>query len=119
LPCSCIPVISIRPSLTDHIQQDKEFEEVYKKVTAGNDSCSFEQFTNYMVSITEDKTTPEQLRQSFLVIAGNKKYVTETDMRVGQLTAEQVQYLKTVLPPKEGVEGGYDYESYLKSAFSN
>lgn len=39
-------------------------------------------------------------------------------MRVGQLGEEQVEYLKMVLPPMEGVPGSYDFEAYLKSMFA-
>ena len=42
------------------------------KVSDNPDNITFEQFTQFMVSITEDKTTPDQLRQSFLAISGNK-----------------------------------------------
>jgi hypothetical protein len=78
---------------------------------------TFEQFTKFMISITEDKTTPDQLLESFEIMAGEKGYVTETDLRTGQVPPEQVDYLKTVLPPFEGVENAYDYKAYLGRAF--
>lgn len=44
----------------------------FHDVSRGGETMNFEQFTSYMVSITEDKSTPDQLRQSFLVISGGK-----------------------------------------------
>jgi Ca2+-binding EF-hand superfamily protein len=97
--------------------EDAEFEEVFRKAGNSADEISFEKFTNFMVSITEDRTTPDQIRQSFRAIANGKNHITEVDMCVGQLDAEQVEHLKSVLPKFAGVEGGYDYEAYLKQVF--
>ncbi len=41
-------------------------------MSGGNDFITFEQFTNYMVSITEDRTNPVQLRQSFVIVSMGK-----------------------------------------------
>lgn len=70
-----------------------------------------------MISITEDKPTPEQLLQSFEVMDGGKGYLTEVDLHTGQVPADEIEFLKTVLPPFEGVEGGFDYKAYVKAAF--
>lgn len=40
--------------------------------SGGAENIGFEKFTRYMVSITEDKTSSEQLIQSFQVIANKK-----------------------------------------------
>lgn len=70
-----------------------------------------------MVSITEDKTSSDQLMQSFLVISNNKDYITEQDIRAGQLAPELVEYLKQALPPKDGVPDAFDFQAYLSSSF--
>lgn len=41
-------------------------------MTGGTESVTFAQFTNFMVSITEDKATPEQVLDSFRAVAGSK-----------------------------------------------
>jgi Ca2+-binding EF-hand superfamily protein len=94
---------------------DAELAEVFKKVAGGSDRATFEQFTNFMVSITEDRVTLDQLRQSFKAIANGRQRVTEQEMRAGQIPADVVEYLKTVVPSNSE---GYDYEAYLKNVFA-
>ena len=97
---------------------DAALVEVFKKVSGGADNVTFEQFTKFMVSVTEDRVTADQLRQSFSAICGGKKYITETEMRVGQIPPEQVEYLKQVMPFAAGHDGAYDYEAYLNKVFA-
>ena len=40
-------------------------------------AVSFEAFINLLVDITEDQTTPEQLRESFRGIAGDKVWLCQ------------------------------------------
>jgi Ca2+-binding EF-hand superfamily protein len=100
-----------------NLLEDQEVDETFNKVSQNTEYVTFEQFTNFMVSITEDKTTPEQLRQSFLVISQNKDHVTETDLRTGQLPPEQIEYLKRVLPKFESKPDAYDFQCYLAQMF--
>jgi len=95
---------------------DKKFDEIFKKL-ATNDKVLFPQFVDYMVSITADSTSPDQLRESFTVLANGKDFVTENDFRVAQMSAEQIAYLVNVIPPYSGVAGGLDYKSWLSSLF--
>lgn len=89
------------------------FNSIFERVSHGSDTVSFEQFVEYMTSITADTINVDQLRDSFTTLAGNKDHLTVTDMRVGQLNDGQIEYLTTLLPPKAGIEGGYDYKAYL------
>ena len=72
-----------------------------------------------MVSVTEDKTTPDQLRQSFKVVAGDKPFVTELDLKRSLLSTNVVSYLKEIMPQRDGVADGYDYGKYLDKVFGN
>jgi hypothetical protein len=67
-----------------------------------------------MVGITQDTTSPEQLRDAFTTLAGGKDFVTEQDFRVAQMTQDQIDYLKDVIPryPIDSVEA-YDYKAWL------
>eukprot|EP00163_Fabomonas_tropica_P022959 TRINITY_DN40227_c0_g1_i1.p1 TRINITY_DN40227_c0_g1~~TRINITY_DN40227_c0_g1_i1.p1 ORF type:complete len:625 (-),score=255.90 TRINITY_DN40227_c0_g1_i1:161-2035(-) len=96
---------------------DEEFEELFKKVSGDTEFISFEQFVEYMVEISEDKASPEQLRESFKAVAGPKDYVTEQDFQIAQVPEESYKHLLSQIPPKEGVEGGYDYPAYLAALF--
>jgi len=99
--------------------EDSEFDEKFASIAHGKEEISFEQFTQFMISITEDRTTPEQLRDSFRAISKGKDHITEMDLRAGQVPPEMVEYLKSTLPPKEGVADAYDFEAYLTSVFQH
>jgi len=71
-----------------------------------------------MISISKDEESPEQIQDSFNVLAGGKDFVTVNDMKVGQLSAEQINHLTSVMPPKEGIEGGFDYKAYVSGLFA-
>merc|ERR1712217_686603 len=90
---------------------DKRFEAIFNKVAEGGETVDFQQFLKYMISITKDENSPEQLEDSFSVLAGGKDHVTVNDMKVGQLSAEQIEHPTTSMPPKEGIEGGFNYRA--------
>merc|ERR1711963_493696 len=98
---------------------DKRFEAIFNKVAEGGETVDFQQFLKYMISITKDENSPEQLEDSFSVLAGGKDHVTVNDMKVGQLSAEQIQHLTSNMPAKEGIEGGYGYRAYVRNLFNN
>lgn len=99
--------------------EDEEFERIFKFVSQGKDSVSFEQFVSYMVSITEDTTSLDQLRESFKVLAGGKSHVTEKDLLSAQVDAGAVNFLTTKLPKKSGAsDDAYDYNAFLDSLFN-
>lgn len=89
------------------------------------------------MDITEDQTSPEQLRESFRGIAGDKvcsihdcsgrfyedylqPFVTELDMKLAQLPVGAIDYLREVLPSSENEVGEpeYDYETWLHEVFA-
>lgn len=45
---------------------------IYDQLTRGYGAVTFEAFINLLVDITEDQTTPDQLREAFRGIAGDK-----------------------------------------------
>jgi len=93
------------------------FESIFGRVSEGQDKINFSQFVDYMISITADTVSQQQLSDSFATLAGGKDYVTLQDFRVGQLTEGQIEYLTAQLPPKAGVDGGYDYKTWLAKQF--
>lgn len=89
------------------------------------------------VDITEDQTTPEQLRDAFRVLANDKvkspyivqatrhltpiqPFVTELDLRLAQVPGHSIDYLKEAIPLKNGEVGEpeYDYETWLDQVFA-
>jgi Ca2+-binding EF-hand superfamily protein len=89
------------------------FNSLFDRVSAGSGSVSFDQFVDYLVSVTADTVNSEQLKDSFTTLAGGKDFLTVQDLRVGQLNDQEIEYLTSILPPKAGIEGGYDYKAYL------
>eukprot|EP01098_Paradermamoeba_levis_P011623 TRINITY_DN4_c0_g1_i1.p1 TRINITY_DN4_c0_g1~~TRINITY_DN4_c0_g1_i1.p1 ORF type:complete len:627 (-),score=273.46 TRINITY_DN4_c0_g1_i1:116-1996(-) len=93
--------------------QSKKFDEIFKKVSAGSEQISPDQFLPYMISITVDSVSPSQLADSFATISGGKDHVTINDLRIAQIPQSQIDYLLSVMPPKQGIHEGYDYKAYL------
>jgi len=79
---------------------------------------SFEQFIRFMVSVTEDKTTPGQLLDSFRTIAGDKPFVTELDLKMSQIPVSMIDYLKKMMP-RSYSDNEMDYESFVQDMFIN
>jgi Ca2+-binding EF-hand superfamily protein len=96
---------------------EAEFDKIFNQVSHGDDNVSFEEYINFVRSVEEDKTTPEQLKLSFKTLAGEKSYITEQNMVVGGLSPTVIEMFKATIPKKEGVEG-YDYAAYLRNVFA-
>lgn len=102
------------------VYSDEDMTYIYDQLVQDYGAVTFEAFINLLVDITEDQTSPEQLRESFRGIAGNKPFVTELDMRLAQLPISAVDYLSEVIPStnNEVGEPEYDYESWLRDVFA-
>ncbi|KAI9882110.1 MAG: Mitochondrial translocator assembly and maintenance protein 41 [Watsoniomyces obsoletus] len=59
---------------------------------------TFQQFIHFMVEVTEDQNTAEQVFQSFKEVADGKPYVTELDLRHSLVPEEVITLLKESLP---------------------
>ncbi|KAI8374666.1 calponin homology domain-containing protein [Radiomyces spectabilis] len=97
--------------------EEHEFQNLFDRIAEGQDEASFEQFIRFMVSITEDKSTPEQLRDSFRTIAGEKPYVTELDLKMCLVPVPVIDYLKHEMPQAREDNNGFDYNSYVSQVF--
>ncbi|KAI9505728.1 actinin-like protein [Coemansia spiralis] len=100
-----------------HSFTDEEFGALYDQLSCGSEYISFEVYIRFMVELTEDQTTPEQLLQSFRVIAADKEYVTQEDLRLSELSPPSIAYLIRVMPKSELADAGYDYLAYLRDVF--
>eukprot|EP01116_Phalansterium_solitarium_P007034 TRINITY_DN194_c0_g1_i4.p1 TRINITY_DN194_c0_g1~~TRINITY_DN194_c0_g1_i4.p1 ORF type:complete len:632 (+),score=275.46 TRINITY_DN194_c0_g1_i4:110-2005(+) len=98
-------------------KNDQAFEAIFSKVSQGGEMILFDQYVQYMTEITAAALSPDQLNESFAMIAGNKEFVTLDDLRVAQLSAEHIDYLQTVLPPYEAHPEAYDHKKWLASQF--
>jgi len=85
----------------------------------GNDENRITQdkFTEFMVSRLADSDSEAQIVNSFKSLAGDRDYITADQLSIG-FDEETKKYLLAHLPPKEGVDGGYDYVKYAADIFS-
>jgi len=99
---------------------DEEVIEIHEQLVKEFGDVTFEAFINLMVEITEDQTSPEQLRDAFRGLAFDKTYVTEVDLRAAMLPQSAIDYLQEVMPRAEDATDteGYDYESWLDQVFN-
>ncbi|KAJ5099502.1 hypothetical protein N7532_006503 [Penicillium argentinense] len=88
---------------------------------AQNAGVSFEQFIRFMVSVTEDQNTAEQVFQSFKEVADGKPYVTELDLRHSLIPDEVIEHLVKTMPAHEGPDmledrdlAKFDYISFME-----
>jgi Ca2+-binding EF-hand superfamily protein len=95
----------------DFSSSDPTSERLFNEVSQGNNFITFEQYVHYMISLTEDTVDPAQLSQSFRVVSGEKDFVTEDDMRRGQLSQDQIDFVKSSCPAHAA--GGYDFAKWL------
>ena len=86
----------------------------------------FEQFIRFMVSVTEDQNTAEQVFQSFQEVADGKPYVTEMDLRHSLIPDELIDDLLHSMPEHKGPDmeadrdvPKYDYISFMQGMISD
>ncbi|KAI5980717.1 calponin homology domain-containing protein [Pisolithus albus] len=101
------------------VYSDEDMNYLYDHLVQEYGAITFQAFINLLVDITEDQTSPDQLRESFRGIASDKPFVTELDMRLAQLSSGAIDYLREVLPfqRNEVGEPEYDYETWLEEVF--
>ena len=94
---------------------DGAFDEIFARVTDRQEKATFEQFIRFMVSVTEDKASPDQIRDAFQTMAGDKPYVTEMDLRMCLIPQEVIDHLKQDMPARDN---GLDYDAYIHNMFN-
>jgi Ca2+-binding EF-hand superfamily protein len=90
------------------------------------DRVTFEQFIRFMVDVTEDQNTAEQVFQSFREVADGKPYVTEMDLRHSLVPDEVIEKLVDIIPPHRGPDMAehrglpkYDYIAFMDKLISD
>jgi hypothetical protein len=100
--------------------------EYFLDTSNGKDYVTFEQFIRFMVDVTEDQNTAEQVFQSFREVADGKPYVTEMDLRHSLVPDEVIDKLIKVVPLHKGPDlqedrgmPQYDYISFMDGLISD
>lgn len=105
---------------------EDEMHDYFLDTSRGHDRVSFEQFIRFMVDVTEDQNTAEQVFQSFREVADGKPYVTEMDLRHSLVPDEVIEKLIEIIPQHSGPDmaqdrgqAQYDYMSFMEKLMSS
>ncbi|KAF5590459.1 alpha-actinin [Fusarium pseudocircinatum] len=105
---------------------EDEMHEYFLETSGGRDYVTFEQFIRFMVDVTEDQNTAEQVFQSFREVADGKPYVTEMDLRHSLVPDEVIDQLIEIMPPHSGPDMSedrgmpqYDYISFMEKLIND
>ncbi|KJK77502.1 alpha-actinin-like protein [Metarhizium anisopliae BRIP 53293] len=100
---------------------EEEMHDYFLETSGGRDEVTFEQFIRFMVDVTEDQNTAEQVFQSFREVADGKPYVTEMDLRHSLVPDEVIDKLVEMMPPHKGPDMSqdrgqpqFDYISFME-----
>lgn len=103
------------------VYDEEEMHERFVEVAGRGGSVSFEQFIRFMVDVTEDQNTAEQVFDSFREVADGKPYVTELDLTHSLIPEEIVQQLMESMPAHRGPDlkedrdlPKYDYVQFME-----
>ncbi|KAK1580548.1 uncharacterized protein LY79DRAFT_303616 [Colletotrichum navitas] len=104
---------------------EDEMHDYFMDTSNGRDYVTFEQFIRFMVDVTEDQNTAEQVFQSFREVADGKPYVTEMDLRHSLVPDEVIDKLIEIIPPHNGPDTAedrdmpqYDYIAFMEKLIS-
>ena len=97
---------------------EDEMHDYFVDCATGRGHVTFEAFIRFMVEVTEDQNTAEQVFQSFQEVADGKPYVTEMDLRHSLVPDDVIEKLVTIIPPHKGpdleVDRGLPQYDYIK-----
>ncbi|OTB07180.1 hypothetical protein M426DRAFT_20236 [Hypoxylon sp. CI-4A] len=104
---------------------EDEMHDYFVDTSRGRDRVTFEQFIRFMVDVTEDQNTAEQVFQSFREVADGKPYVTEMDLRHSLVPDEVIEKLCEIVPVHKGPDMAqdrgipqFDYISFMEKLIS-
>jgi len=103
-------------SLSIPFKDEEAFNKVFNRVSGGSEKISKDQFIAYMIDLTEDKDTPDQIKESFRTLADHSEEISEQQLRVPPLSTQEVEFLVSHLPKSEHL---YDYVTYVDQSFAN
>ncbi|KAF3770469.1 hypothetical protein M406DRAFT_336138 [Cryphonectria parasitica EP155] len=108
------------------VYSEDEMHDYFVDASGGHDRVSFEQFIRFMVDVTEDQNTAEQVFQSFREVADGKPYVTEMDLRHSLVPDEVIDKLVDIIPVHTGPDmqsdrgqPQYDYIAFMDRLITN
>eukprot|EP01126_Amoeba_proteus_P011395 TRINITY_DN1459_c0_g1_i1.p1 TRINITY_DN1459_c0_g1~~TRINITY_DN1459_c0_g1_i1.p1 ORF type:complete len:1526 (-),score=377.95 TRINITY_DN1459_c0_g1_i1:290-4867(-) len=92
---------------------------IFSRVDSDKDGkISFKEFTQYIVELNADRDSEDQLVESFKLVAGDKDFVTENDLRT-VIEGSKVDYLVKNMPVVGETDGHalYDYKAWVAQQY--
>jgi len=77
----------------------------------------FDQFVQYMIKTRKGSDTPDNIKASFRIMAEEKEYITEAQIR-SVLPPARADYLVANMPAYPGVEGAFDYNKFTEDLYA-
>jgi Ca2+-binding EF-hand superfamily protein len=96
-------------------KDDAAFDKVFASVANGAPQITLEQYIAYNVSLAQDKDSPDQIIESFKVMANDADTIAADQLHMPPLTQEETQYLQTHMPKAD--ESHFDYKAYVQASF--
>jgi len=94
---------------------EEAFLKIFHNTAAGGDKISKDQFVKYMVEISSDKDTADQIKDAFRALADHATTIALPQLRVHPLENNDIDYLGHKMPK---TAEAYDYSTYVDSVFS-
>ncbi|XP_069799807.1 alpha-actinin-4 isoform X2 [Dendropsophus ebraccatus] len=113
-------LISLGYDVENDRQGDAEFNRIMASVDPNNSGMvTFQAFIDFMSKETTDTDTADQVIASFKVLAGDKNFITEAELR-RELPPDQAEYCISRMAPYHGpdaVPGALDYMSFSTALY--
>ncbi|OCF56677.1 actin cross-linking [Kwoniella mangroviensis CBS 10435] len=115
------------------VYAEEEIGIIYTELEQKFGQVTYEAWLDLLVDLTkDDASSPEQLREAFRGMAGDKPYVTDIDFQYAHLPKETIRFLSEIMPEEkdpqpldEGQERAvsegqkaFDYHAFLQEAFT-
>jgi len=94
---------------------EEDAAKLLKEIGGPDGLLEFDEYVKLMVKKRADTDTKETYMSAFEQIAGGKKFLTEDDLRRGGFSNERIAYLVRNMPPYADVQGGLDFNLWLKT----
>jgi Ca2+-binding EF-hand superfamily protein len=98
-------------------KDEEAFNKVFLQVSEGNPKISKSQFVNYLITISEDKDTPDSIKASFQQLSENSDSIARSQLHVQPLSEQEIDYLSVKMP--ETAPEVYNYNAYVSSVFKD
>lgn len=95
---------------------DAELDRLLSAHANASGNIPFEAFAQIMSQRAADSDNKDQILDAFKIIAGDKDFILEADLRK-VLPGEKVEYLVKNMPLYQGQAGSYDYRAWAASTF--